>query len=127
MELIVWQFTKFALVGTSGLIIDFGSTFLLKEKCSFNTYLANSIGFSFAVISNYFLNKYWTFQDLNPEIFSQAGKFTLIAFVGLLLNNQLIYLFIHKKKWNFYIAKVFAVGIVVLWNFFANYFYTFSQ
>jgi len=127
MEIFAWQFTKFALVGTSGLFIDFGITFLLKEKISFNKYFANSIGFSFAVISNYFLNKYWTFQDLDSEIFSQAGKFVLIAIIGLIINNQMIYLFNHGKSWNFYIAKVFAIGIVVLWNFSANYFYTFSQ
>jgi len=127
MEIFAWQFIKFALVGTSGLFIDFGITFLLKEKFLFNKYFANSLGFSFAVSSNYFLNKYWTFQDLNPEIFSQAGKFVLIAIIGLIINNQMIYLFNHKKSWNFYIAKVFAIGIVVLWNFSANYFYTFSQ
>jgi putative flippase GtrA len=127
MEIFAWQFIKFALVGTSGLFIDFGITFLLKERFLFNKYFANSIGFSFAVISNYFLNKYWTFHDLDPEIFSQAGKFVLIAIIGLIINNQVIYLFNHKNQWNFYIAKVFAIGIVVLWNFSANYFYTFSQ
>lgn len=127
MEIVAWQFIKFALVGTSGLIIDFGITFLLKEKFLFNKYFANSIGFSFAVISNYFLNKYWTFQDLNPEIFSQAGKFILISIIGLIINNQVIYLFNHRKQWNFYMAKVFAIGMVVMWNFSANYFYTFSQ
>lgn len=127
MELFAWKFIKFALVGISGLFIDFGFTFLLKEKFFFNKYFASSIGFSFAVISNYFFNKYWTFHDLNPEIFSQAGKFVLIAIIGLIINNQVIYLFNHKKQWNFYISKVFAIGIVVLWNFWANYFYTFSQ
>ena len=127
MEIFAWQFIKFALVGSSGLIIDFGITYLLKEQFLINKYFANSIGFSFAVISNYFLNKYWTFHDLDPEIFFQAGTFILIAIIGLTINNQVIYLFNHKKDWNFYIAKVFAVGIVVLWNFSANYFYTFSH
>ena len=127
MEIIAWQFIKFALVGTSGLFIDFGLTSLFKEKFLFNKYFANSIGFSFAVISNYFLNKYWTFQDLNQEIFSQAFKFVLIALLGLLINNMVIFLLNHYKKWNFYIAKIVAIGIVVLWNFTANYFYTFSR
>ncbi len=126
MEIFAWQFIKFSLVGTSGLFIDFGITFLLKERFSFNKYFANSTGFSFAVISNYFLNKYWTFQDLNPEIFSQAFKFILIAIIGLIINNQVIYLLNHHNRFNFYVAKVFAIGIVVLWNFTANYFYTFS-
>lgn len=126
MEIFAWQFIKFALVGTSGLIIDFGITFILKEKYASNKYFANSIGFSFAVISNYFLNKYWTFHDLNPEIFSQALKFVLIAILGLLINNLMIYLLNHHKGFSFYVAKVFAIGSVVLWNFTANYFYTFS-
>ncbi len=126
MEIFAWQFIKFALVGTSGLVIDFGITFLLKEKFFFNKYFANSIGFSFAVINNYSLNKYWTFHDLNPDVFTQAGKFVIIAILGLILNNQVIYIFSHKKQWNFYVAKIFAIGIVVLWNFSANYFYTFS-
>ncbi|MFO8148045.1 MAG: GtrA family protein [Bacteroidota bacterium] len=126
MEIFAWQFVKFALVGTSGLFIDFGITFFLKEKFSSNKYLANSIGFSFAVISNYFLNKYWTFQDFNPEILFQGLKFVFIAILGLLINNLVIYLLNHHKRLNFYVAKVFAIGIVVLWNFTANYFYTFS-
>lgn len=126
MEVLIWQFIKFAIVGTSGLFIDFGITFLLKEKLAYNKYIANSIGFSFAVISNYFLNKYWTFKDLDPEILSQAGKFVLIAIIGLIINNQVIYLFTFNKRWNFYLAKVFAIAIVVIWNFTANYFYTFS-
>ena len=127
METVAWQFIKFALVGTSGLFIDFGITFLFKEKFYFNKYFANSLGFSFAVMSNYFLNKYWTFQDLNPEIFSQAFKFILISVIGLIINNQMIYLFNHYRGLNFYLAKIFAIGFVVVWNFTANYFYTFSM
>jgi len=127
MEILALQFFKFALVGFTGLFIDFGLTFLLKEKFSINKYVANGIGFSIAVLSNYFLNKYWTFQDTNKEIFTQAGKFVLIAIIGLIINTQIIYLFNHKNNWNFYLAKIFAIGIVVIWNFSANYFYTFSQ
>ncbi len=127
MELLIWKFIKFCLVGTLGLGIDFGCTFLMKEKLSLNRYLANSMGFSLAVVSNYFLNKYWTFKDTSPEIFLQAQQFTLIAIIGLLINNQILYLLHHRRRYNFYISKLGAIFVVVLWNFFANYFYTFSS
>lgn len=126
MELLIWKFIKFCLVGTLGLGIDFGFTYLLKDKLSLNRYLANSSGFSLAVVSNYFLNKYWTFQDTSPEIFLQAQQFTAIAIVGLIINNQVLYLLHQRKKHNFYVSKLGAIIVVVLWNFFANYFYTFA-
>ncbi len=28
-------------------------------------------------------------------------------------------------KWNFYIVKLFAIGVVTVWNFFMNYLFTF--
>ena len=126
MELLIWKFIKFCLVGTLGLIIDFSSTYLLKEKFQLNKYLANSVGFCLAVTSNYFLNKYWTFQDLSLAYISQGTKFFLISVIGLLLNNQIIYLLINRRKWNFYVSKLIAILIVVIWNFLANTFYTFA-
>ncbi|WP_010229811.1 GtrA family protein [Gillisia marina] len=127
MELLLWKFIKFCLVGTIGLFIDFSSTYFLKEKWYFNKYLANSIGFCLAVLNNYMLNKYWTFQDSNPEFLNQGTKFLVISIIGLLLNNQIIYLLINRNKYNFYISKLIAIIVVVLWNFIANYFITFSN
>jgi putative flippase GtrA len=54
---------KFGLVGVSGMVVDFGLTWLCKEKLKWNRYLANSIGFSTAVINNFLINRYWTFSD----------------------------------------------------------------
>ncbi len=127
MELLLWKFIKFCLVGTIGLFIDFSSTYFLKERWYFNKYLANSIGFCLAVLNNYMLNKYWTFQDSNPEFLNQGTKFLVISVIGLLLNNQIIYLLINRNKYNFYISKLIAIIVVVLWNFIANYFITFSN
>lgn len=126
MELLLWKFIKFCMVGSLGLVIDFSSTYLLKDKLQFNKYLANSVGFCLAVTSNYFLNKYWTFQDLTLEYVSQGTKFFLISVIGLLLNNQIVYLLINRGKWSFYVSKLIAILIVVLWNFLANTFYTFA-
>lgn len=120
-----FKFLKFSAVGLSGLAIDFCITFLLKEKLRLNKYLANSMGFAFAASSNYLLNKTWTFQDTNPYAVTQFSKYILIAIIGLIINNLIIYLLVNKKKTTFYWAKLVAIGIVVLWNFIANYNFTF--
>lgn len=47
------KIVKFGLVGFSGLLIDFGTTYFFKEKLNSNKYLANAFGFCIAVISNF--------------------------------------------------------------------------
>lgn len=122
---ILLKFIKFGLVGFIGLIVDFGVTWLCKEKLGLQKYLSNSIGFLVAASSNYYLNRIWTFYSQEPEILMQYGKFLLISTIGLALNNWLLFYFHDKKKVDFYMAKLFAIALVIFWNFFANYFYTF--
>lgn len=123
---LIWKFLKFGVVGGSGVIVDFGITWLLKERLRINAYLANSTGFICAVISNYILNRVWTFENHDPHVVEQFGKFAAVAVVGLLLNNGIIYLMTNRLKSNFYMAKLVATGIVMLWNFWANITFTFK-
>ncbi|QNF31749.1 GtrA family protein [Adhaeribacter swui] len=121
-----FKFLKFGLVGFSGLLLDFGITYLTKEKLRWNKYLANSLGFAVACTSNYLLNRWWTFRSADPGIAVQFSKFVLIALVGLILNNLILYLLTEKAKLNFYVAKFCAIVLVFFWNFFFNYFFTFT-
>ncbi len=123
---LIWKFLKFGVVGGSGVIVDFGITWLLKEKMRLNAYVANSTGFICAVISNFVLNRIWTFQNHDPHVALQFGKFSAVAVVGLALNNGIIYLMTERFKSNFYFAKLVATGIVMLWNFWANITFTFK-
>lgn len=123
-ELFVKLF-KFGVVGASGVVVDFGITWLLKERLRVNKYFANSTGFACAVLSNYLLNRIWTFHSHDPNVAVQFTKFLVIALIGLLLNNGIIYLLTERQGVRFYPAKLFATGIVMLWNFWANYTFTF--
>lgn len=57
------QFIKFCVVGGTGVVVDFGITFLFKEKLKLNKYIANSLGFMAAASTNYLLNRWWTFRS----------------------------------------------------------------
>jgi putative flippase GtrA len=119
------QFVKFCVVGASGTVIDFGLTYLFKEKVHLNKYISNSIGFISAATSNYILNRIWSFENHNPAIGEQYMLFMSISLLGLLINNGVIYLLTKKLHMNFYVAKVIATGVVTLWNFVMNYLFTF--
>lgn len=125
-ELLVQKFIKFCVVGFSGMLIDFGATWLLKEKVKVNKYIANSTGFILAATSNYIWNRFWTFHSENSHIATEYFSFILISLVGLAINNLIIYIFSDRMKFNFYLAKLLAIGVVTLWNFIMNYLITFS-
>lgn len=122
----LWKFLKFGVVGFSGVFVDFGITWLCREKIKLNQYLANSTGFLCAVISNYILNRIWTFHSEDPSVMMQFSKFLLASLIGLAINNGIIYLLNERGKVNFYVAKLVATGVVTLWNFWANYTFTFN-
>jgi putative flippase GtrA len=124
-KILIEKLFKFAIVGLSGIVVDFSITWLLKEKIKLNKYISNTIGFSVAVTTNFFLNYIWTFKNSNSNITADFQIFFIIAIVGLLLNNLFIYLMHGIKKYNFYLAKATAVILVFAWNFTANYFFNF--
>ncbi len=125
-KLLILKLIKFCVVGASGMAVDFGFTFLLKEKLGANKYLSNSIGFTLAATSNYILNRIWTFESHNPEIATEYLSFLIISLIGLGINNLFLYLMHEKLNFNFYLSKLFSIGIVTIWNFGMNYFFTFK-
>ena len=124
-ELLI-KFFKFGIVGVSGVIVDFGVTWLLKERLWLNKYIANSAGFACAVVSNYALNRIWTFHSSDPQVGIQFAKFTMVALIGLGMNNAIIFFLTERRGVKFYTAKLIATGVVMLWNFGANLLFTFK-
>jgi putative flippase GtrA len=123
---LITKFIKFGAVGFSGLFVDFGVTYLLKEKLRVQQYLSNAAGFMTAASTNYILNRVWTFQSTNPNVAFEYGEFILISLVGLVINTTILWLLVSKLRLNFYISKIIAIGIVTLWNFAANLAFTFN-
>ena len=120
----IFKFLKFGITGFFGMVIDFSITILLKEKLKVHRYISSSAGFTVAASSNYLVNRLWTFSSTNPKIFTEYGKFMIISIIGLAINNLFLYLF--EKKVRFYLAKLFAIGVTLVWNFLANYYITFT-
>ncbi|ANI89373.1 glycosyl transferase family 2 [Arachidicoccus ginsenosidimutans] len=126
MKIWIMRMISFAVIGTTGMIVDFGATWVLREKAKMNEYLANAIGFALAVINNFLLNKYWTFHDFRTLTAMQFSKYAAISLVGLSLNSLFLYLLHKFLRIPFYWAKFLATALVFLWNFIANSYITFS-
>jgi putative flippase GtrA len=125
-KLLLSKLLKFGIVGCSGMIIDFGTTYLCKEILKINKFLSNGIGFILAATSNYFLNRSWTFNSQSEDIGTQYVQFMIVSTIGLGINSFVLYLLSEKLKWNFYFSKLIAIAITTIWNFFANLLFTFK-
>lgn len=122
----LFKFLKFCVVGVTGTVVDFGLTWICKEKFKTPKFVANAIGFVVAATSNYFLNRWWTWGSTNSQVGVEYTKFFAVSLIGLGLNTLILYILHEKMKVNFWVSKVFATGVVMIWNFLANNFFTFA-
>ena len=67
------KFVKFGVVGLSGVFVDFGFTYIFKEKLKVQKYVANAIGFTIEDSYNYYLNLIWYFDSYIPDISMEFG------------------------------------------------------
>jgi len=123
----ILAFIKFGITGVSGLTIDFALTWFFKDELGFNKFIANGIGFTAAVISNYIIHRNWTFKANKSKPGLQFTAFFIVSLIGLLLNSAIIFLLDNLLAVNFYISKAIAIFIVFFWNFSANYFFVFKS
>jgi len=139
------RFFKFAIVGAIGAIIDFGVMNLLSHRpFEFDLVYAGTISFICAVISNFIWNRYWTYPESRSRpLLNQLGMFFLVNAAGVLIRIPILHFgepplleFVEKNLHTQhvtaeFIAKNFtlaaAVGIVMLWNFFINRYWTYND
>jgi putative flippase GtrA len=146
------RFLKFAIVGAIGTVIDFGlmnAFFLLFNRTMMinvdaSRLFSSIISFTAAVINNFILNRIWTYADLVKKPFlTQLMQFSAISIIGLLIRTPLIGFLANlirnllEKTSSFptldpiifgnNAALAISIVVVLLWNFFANRFWTFRE
>jgi putative flippase GtrA len=147
----VIRFIKFAVVGTIGAVIDFGTLNLLVQLAGFPKVLANACSFTAAVISNFVWNRLWVYPETrNDPLTKQFIQFFFVNVAGLVINTAIFYgsdrwllgeaglfagpvgalaLTVGMSHFDFAYngAKILATAVVLFWNFFVNRFWTFRH
>lgn len=133
-------FVKFFIVGLIGAIIDFGVAALLINKFSLFKPHANAISAEVAIISNFFLNNFWSFsyKKIEMTIGSLVRKLIefnivssgsiLIQWGGMLLALKLLgdqqdkIFFISIPSWIIYKVLIICFIIIPYSYFMYNHF-----
>jgi len=138
------RFLKFATVGAIGSVVDIGLANLLTHLFHMRLVLAGSISFFCAVVSNFTLNRYWTYPDSRSRpLLHQLGMFSLVNSIGIAIRIPILHFvepFMAREFESLVhlshaaaesLAKnatlVLAIGVVMIWNFFVNRYWTYND
>jgi putative flippase GtrA len=138
------RFIKFAIVGTIGFGVDFLTFNLFRFGIGFSAEISSVLSFSVAVVSNFLLNRFWTFPDSRSKpLVNQLAQYAVVNVVGLiirtvifsLINPPLVELFagmsidlpFEANVLGENLALATVVIIVLFWNFFINRYWTYND
>ncbi|MBI5123186.1 GtrA family protein [Candidatus Roizmanbacteria bacterium] len=114
------RFLKFCVVGTIGFIINtLGLELLVRLRL--HPALAGGIGAEAAIISNFFLNNFWTFQEKKiafKRIPIKLLQFNTTSFGAVLIQSLTIFVGVTLTGMGTYrIFYLLGVGLGLIWNY----------
>lgn len=138
------RFLKFMAVGAFGAVVDFGIANLLSHYFEMPLVIAGTLSFACAVISNFIWNRYWTYPESRSRpLAHQLGMFVSVNVAGVAIRIPILHFVEPPLSILFrssslgesispdFIARnltlAVAVGIVMLWNFFINRYWTYND
>ena len=138
------RFLKFMVVGVIGAVVDFGIMNLLSKVFQMPLVWAGAISFVSAIISNFIWNRYWTYPDSRSRrISNQLFMFFMVNLAGLIIRLPILHFLelplremLQDLVPGFFISPAIlaknvtlavAVGVVMLWNFFVNRYWTYND
>lgn len=143
-QLAVRQFLKFGITGTIGAVIDFGTYNLLTRGFDWDaSYVvfgqtivaANNVSVFLAIMSNFILNKYWTFRNKEAEVAKQWTGYFILNVITWTLNQLLVSFFTFRVPLMVILfgsqrdnaAKALAIGLILGLNFLGSKFVIFKK
>lgn len=123
------QFIRFALVGSSGVLVNLGvysgSIYLLQV----HYLLAATFSFLVAMSSNFFLNLRWTFKTHGngiKAIGDQYLRYALVTLVSYGINMAVLWILVDLHHWHKILAQLAAIGVTTLSNFMGSKLWAFK-
>ncbi|MDW8205031.1 MAG: GtrA family protein [Cytophagales bacterium] len=121
------QVFRFGIVGTLSAVSEFGVLILLVEKFGLAYLQANLIAFCIIVIANYIASRLWIFGAGSFSKSIEFISFFAVVLIGLGINQAAMYFWVEVFAFDYRIAKILALGGVIIWNFLAKKYFVFRR
>lgn len=117
MKKLINQIAKFGVVGIIATLIDYILLFILTDVFKIYYMTSSIISFSASLIFNYIASIKWVFNVEHKQTYKDGLLFLIFSLIGLWINQEVMYLTVEKLGIYYMISKIFATGIVMVWNF----------
>lgn len=118
------NFITFSLIGAIGTLAHYALLYSLVEYQGMDPVWASGWGAVAGLMINYTLNYSFTFKSRQSHA-QTFPRFAIIASLGLCLN--LILMALLSPHLHYFLAQIGTTIVVLMWNFFANSFWTFQM
>lgn len=123
MKKLFEQIIKFGIVGALAFVIDYAVLFILVEFFHMDSIAAATVSFTVSVIFNYLASMKYVFVGRSDQSKQkQFIIFVVLSVLGLLINNGIMWVMNMVlspiiPRFYYLISKIFATGVVMVWNF----------
>jgi putative flippase GtrA len=146
------RFAKFCAVGASGVAVNMGCLALLADVLGAQANLAAALSIEISINTNFLINELWTFRDRRTGsggVARRWARFHAVSFVGAALQWSVFVALNAAVAWSFgrddsaglvaaiadppdvgrwmYVSQLAGIAVATLWNFTANFFWTWKR
>ena len=114
------QYVKFAAVGITSVIVDYGVLVFLTENSALGLdyFKASAFSYTLSVLVNYYLSMKYVFhgkEDMSKV--KEASIFFVLSLVGLFLNQAIMWVAVDMLGMYYMAAKLLSTLLVTNYNF----------
>lgn len=113
------QLLRYAIVGGTAFVADFGSLYLLTEHAGLHYQLSAAVAFVIGLTVNYLMSIRWVFntQAKGHEALMEFLGFAIIGLIGLALNAFIMFICADVMEIHYLAGKLISTVMVFFWNF----------
>jgi len=121
------RFLKFCAVGAVGAVLNLVVLYSLTELGVYYI-LSGFIAIEAGVLSNFVLNRSWTFKDRGARglryVLTALYRDHAVRFVGIVLNLVILWLLTNFFGIYYLTSQAIGIGVAMLWNYGGNLWWT---
>lgn len=115
------ELSRYLVAGGTAWLFDITLLYILTEFVGIHYLMSAAISFTLGVAITYVLSTIWVFKArAMANRGAEFAVFGTIGIVGLGLNELFLWFFTEPLPMHYMVAKVFATGFILAWNFAAR-------
>jgi len=117
----IGRFVRFSLVGGSGVLVNAAMFYALSVWLGLDYRLAAPVATETAILSNFTLNRLWTFADAEPApLRTRLWRYHLTALGGFAVHYAVLIALVELQAWDESLANLVGIAVGMAWNYILN-------